>query len=317
MTAPAPGLPPNFPTSVPTGGTVDIWNLPKYITDYEKSSQGAAKPFNMGSTSVTRQVQAGGAAPGLDYYGHKNPGSPGITSPVTTTTQQYSSAEDIMKQFSAMSYNDPSAFLSLQAMLHQAGYLPGNPQAGFTAETQKAIAAAMVEYIQLSHGAGVPVPFFTGDPHNPGFLERKAATNLQQNPPKPGAGVAPPIKPVIQETDPQTLALYAQKAAQAALGRDLSKEDLQKFIDSYHQEEATAQQSAYSATQAAQHGGNPAAVIDKNDPRASAISYATAGHEQEFGQHQITGYTDAFLNMFLSGASAAPNMNVDPTAVGI
>jgi hypothetical protein len=216
MTAPAPGLPPNFPTSVPTGGAVDIWNLPKYITDIEAKNK---TPFNMGATSSTRNVPAGASGPGLDYYGHPlspggrqtdyygNPTGPTITSPVTTTTQQWRSAEDIMKQFTALSYNDPSAFLAIQAMLHQAGYLPGNPQAGMTSETQKAIASAMVEYLQLSQGAGVPVPFFTGDPHNPGFLERKAETNLAQNPPKPGAGQGPPAKPVIQLTDPQTLAL--------------------------------------------------------------------------------------------------------------
>ena len=316
MSAPVPGLPANFPT-VPAGGTVDIWNLPKYITDIEHSSQGSKTPFNMGYTSQTRNVYAGSSGPGLDYFGHKTASGGGIQTPITTTTQQWRSAEDIMKQFAGLSYNDPAAFLAIQALLHQAGYLPGNPQAGFTAETQKAVAAAMVEYLQLTKGAGTPVPFFTGDPHNPGFLERKAQTNMAQNPPKPAAGQGPPQKPVIQETDPQTLALYAQKAAQAALGRDLSKEDLQKFIDSYHAQEQAAQQGAYSAAQTAAQGGNPAAVIDKNDPRASAISYATAGHEQEFGQHQIQGYADTFLNMFLGGASAAPNVNVDPTAVGI
>jgi hypothetical protein len=303
MTAPAPGLPPNFPTSVPTGGSIDIWNLPKYITEYEKKT---AKPFFTGTT--TRNVQAGGAAPGLDYYGHKDPGSPGITSPVTTL--QYSSAEEIMKQFAAMSMNDPSGFLTIQALLHQGGYLPGNPQAGFTAETQKAITSAMAQYIQLAHGASVPISFEE-------FLTHQATTNMAQNPPKPGGGVAPPTKPVIQLTDPQTLANYAQRAAQAALGHNLTKEDLQKFIDSFHEQESTAQQDAYTAAQQAAQGGNPAAVIDKNDPRASAITYATAGHEKEFGQHQIQGYTDAFLNMFLGGASAAPQMNVDPTAVSI
>ena len=312
MTAPAPGLPANFPTT-PAGGTVDIWNLPQYVKNIEAKNK---TPFNMGYTSQTHNVYAGSSGPGLDYYGHPTASGGGIQTPVTSTTQQWRSAEDIMKQFAGLSYNNPSQFLAIQALLHQAGYLPGNPQAGFTAETQKAIASAMVEYLQLSQGAGVPVPFFTGDPHNPGFLERKAETNMTQNPPT-GKTPAPPQKPVIQLSDPQTLALYAQKAAQAALGRDLTKEDLQKFIDAYHGQEEASQQSAYTATQQAAAGQNPAAVIDKNDPRASAITYATAGHEKEFGQHQIQGYTDAFLNMFLSGASAAPNMNIDPTAVGV
>jgi hypothetical protein len=98
-------------------------------------------------------------------------------------------------------------------------------------------------------------------------------------------------------------------AAANSLGRALTKDELTKFIDQFHNEQIN------SYTQAANHNGLSA---QKDNSRAAAIDFVTTNNQPEFQQHQIQGYTDAFLNMFLpsGGPSAAPNVPVDPQAVG-
>ena len=149
-------------------------------------------------------------------------------------------------------------------------------------------------------GAGLPLTF-------EGWLDaatKQQYANQQGGVAGGGSGSGLPSTPAL--TDPDTLKLAAQKAAQAALGRNLSAGELSNFVDQFHAEQTSAFQSALKG-----QGAN----VDKSDARASAINFVTSSNSQEFGQHQAQGYTDAFLNMFLSGPSAAPDMNVDPSAV--
>jgi hypothetical protein len=155
----------------------------------------------------------------------------------------------------------------------------------------------MYSYLQVSQGAGVAINFQQ-------YLANVAAQTAANGGGTSGGGSSSPLL-----TDPDTLTRYAQMAAANSLGRALTKDELTKFIDQFHNEQIN------SYTQAAGHNGLSAM---KDDARSSAIGFVTSNNQPEFQQHQIQGYTDAFLNMFLpsGGPSAAPNVPVDPQAIG-
>lgn len=277
-------------------GAIDVWNLPSFIADYEKQVK---KPFVWDYKQPT------------DTSGNKafqNPEFKKANDVLDKGSENLDvnmSAEQLMKQLSAMSQNDPMGFASVQRLL-QAGNWYGSDKTiygGWNKQTEDAFANAMVQYLKVARGAGVPITFRQ-------FLINTANVNenLNGNTPGSGSGGAGgnlPSRPTL--TDPDTLKMYAQKAAQAALGRDLNGDELDKFINEFHNQQTAAYENAL-------HGNGD--VVDKNDPRASAIQFVTQGHQQEFDQHQVQGYADAFLNMFLPNSSAAPNVNVDPSAVG-
>lgn len=266
-------------SSVPIDGSgaLDTWGLPQWILDYEKKS---ALPFYWDNEDVTDKP-VGGVKQDFKVPVH-------------------SDAESLMKQFAAMAYNDPSKFVALQTALAQGPWVSGLKVTGaFDPDTEKALAAAMGQYLKTSEGANVPVTFKD-------FILQSAQTNQTLNPTN-GAGGTGGTSSRPELTDPDTLVMYAQKAAQAALGRSLSSDEVNSFVNEFHSQ----QQSSFNN---ALQGNGP--VVDKNDPRASAIGFVTSQHQQEFSQHQTQGYTDAFLNMFLGGTSAAPNVNVDSSAVG-
>jgi hypothetical protein len=167
-----------------------------------------------------------------------------------------------------------------------------------------ALLKAMIGFQQAAghDGAGLPLSFADWLDAN----TRQQYANQQGGVAGGGSGSGSGLPSTPTLADPDTLKLAAQKAAQAALGRNLSAGELSNFVDQFHAEQTSAYQSALKG-----QGTN----VDKTDPRGSAIRFVASTNSQEFGQHQAEGYTDAFLNMFLSGPSAAPNLNVDPTAV--
>jgi hypothetical protein len=187
---------------------------------------------------------------------------------------------------------------SIQALLKQGNWYGSSTttvQGGWNPQSEKALADALYSYIQVSQGAGVPINFQQ-------YLANVAAqTAANGGGTSGGVGSSTPLL-----TDPDTLTMYAQRAAVAALGHALDKGQLQTFIDQFHNEQIN------SFTDAANHNGLSA---QKEDARASAINFATTGaNQQEFDRHQTTGYVDAFMNML--SPNSAPNMNVDPRAVG-
>jgi hypothetical protein len=210
-------------------------------------------------------------------------------------------AEQAMKQFAAMSQNDPLGFAAFQKELAASGFFGSATKVygGWNGQTETAIADAMSQYLKVSEGAGVALSFRD-------FLSHQAAANTGINGGGGGSGSGSGLPSTPTLADPDTLKLAAQKAAQAALGRNLSAGELSNFVDQFHAEQTSAYQSALKG-----QGTN----VDKTDPRGSAIKFVASTNSQEFGQHQAEGYADSFLNMFLTGPSAAPNVNVDPTAV--
>ena len=216
----------------------------------------------------------------------------------------YGTALDLMKKYAALgSSSNPSdrqAFANLQQQLLALGAYGTSGSTNlvrfgtWTDLDAQAMLRVFKSYQQVAgkDGAGQPISFEE-------YVNQAAAQSAANG----QAGGTGSSNPVLL-TDPDTLKRYAQMAAQAALGRNLTADQLSTFVDQFHQQQISA---------AGAPGG---ALVDKNDPRASAIDFVTQQNSQEFGQHQVQGYTDSFLNMFLPNSSAAPNVNVDPTAVG-
>lgn len=277
-------------TTAPTdsSGAIDIWDLPADV-------KGHVIWFDTGTTPA---ATAGGSQ-AAQRLAKANPGEVNVaklSAPHSFEVQ--ASAEDVMKQFAAMSQTDPTNFAAIQKELSDAGFYgaAASVYGGWNQQTETAVKDAMLQYIKVSEGAGVPVSFLD-------FLKNTAAANTGING-NGGTGGTGSSAPVL--SDPDTLRRYAQEAAQAALGRNLTPNQLDTFVSQFHN------QQIQSYTDAANHNGLSS---QKDDPRASAVSFVTGSNQQEFGQHQIQGYTDAFLNMFLPSGSSAPNVPVDPSAV--
>jgi hypothetical protein len=273
-------------------GMVSLWNLPSYML----STNGNKAPvlwFDTGHHAEKVHVPGPGE--------HSGPGS--------DITQVHSfdinaTPEQIMKQFAAMSQNDPQGFQAIQKQLADAGFYgsTSNVYGGWNKQTEGALRDAMIQYLKVSQGAGAAVSFTQ-------FLANSSGENLANgvNPAGGGSASSTAKVPHPTLTDPDQLTFYAQKAAQAALGRNLSQAELTQFIDQFHQQQIDSFNQSYSGT------GNP---IDKTDARSSASAFVSQDFKPEMQKHQVQGYADAFLNMFLTGPSSAPNVNVDQTNVG-
>jgi hypothetical protein len=279
---------------VDSSGMVSTWSLPSYML----STNGNKAPvlwYDTGHHAEKVHVPGPGE--------HSGPGSD-ITQ--VHSFDINSTPEQVMKEFVTKSQTNPDEFRALQHLLADAGFfgVDSHIYGGWNTQTEHALASAMEKYLQVSEGAGVPVSFMQ-------YLQNTADANTANgNAGIAGGGgsggsIAKVPHPTL--TDPDQLTFYAQKAAQAALGRNLSQPELTQFIDQFHQQQIDSFNQSYSGT------GNP---IDKTDARSSASAFVSQDFKPEMQKHQATGYADAFLNMFLSGPSAAPNVNVDQTNIG-
>jgi hypothetical protein len=288
--------------SDPTTGLISIWTDPTNLPSSDsKAFWDTSIWYDNGTKTASNSNPDGSVAAPHSRGGptFDDVGSPSKSHSVSFDNNM--SAAEVMKQYAAMSQRDPLGFAAIQKELQAAGFYGASTTAvlgGFNSQTEKALADAMYQYIKVAQGSGTPVNFSD-------FLRNTAAANQGINGNVPGAsgGSSTPIL-----TDPDTLTRYAQMAAQAALGRSLSKQELNSFVDQFHQ------QQVQSYTDAANHNGLSSM---KDDPRASAIGFVTSTNKPEFEQHQIQGYTDSFLNMFLpSSTSAAPSPTMDPQGIG-
>jgi hypothetical protein len=197
-------------------GMVSVWQLPKYML----STDGHKAPvlwFDTGHHAEKVHVPGPGE--------HSGPGS--------DITQVHSfdinaTPEQIMKQFAAMSQNDPVGFQAIQKQLADAGYYGASSHiyGGWNTQTELALRGAMIQYLKVSQSAGVPVSFTQ-------FLNNSTAANAANGNAgiagSGGSGGSTAKVPHPTLTDPDQLTFYAQKAAQAALGRNLSQPELTQF----------------------------------------------------------------------------------------
>jgi hypothetical protein len=96
-----------------------------------------------------------------------------------------------------------------------------------------------------------------------------------------------PQRAPLQLTDPATLQHTLQSAAQNALGRNLSKAELNHFVHAFHGQE----QDAYDTSGKGQTYTNP-------DVAGEAMSFVDSGHTAEEHQFQEAGYVDVINKMF-------------------
>jgi hypothetical protein len=288
--------------SDPTTGLISIWTDPTNLPSSDsKAFWDTSIWYDNGTKTASNSNPDGSVAAPHSRGGptFDDVGSPSKSHSVSFDNNM--SAAEVMKQYAAMSQRDPLGFAAIQKELQAAGFYGASTTAvlgGFNSQTEKALADAMYQYIKVAQGSGTPVNFSD-------FLRNTAAANQGINGNMSG-GSGGSSTPLL--TDPDELTRYAQMAAQNSLGRSLSKQELNSFIDQFHNEQIQ------SYTDAANHNGLSA---QKDNSRAAAIDFVTTNNKPEFEQHQIQGYTDSFLNMFLpSSTSAAPQVPVDPQAVG-
>jgi hypothetical protein len=262
---------------VDSSGAVDEWNLPSFLKGHvfwwdsgtTKQSGGQSRTTNNGQDAVAGRTVAVDKPHSFDIN---------------------ASAETIMKQFAAMSYNDPSQFMGLQAALAQGPWASGLKMSGtMDSETEGALAKAMTQYLKLTESAGVAVSF------------KQYLINAAQggagglgNVNNPG-GTGGTSMSSVSLTDPAELMQNAQSAAQAALGHTLSTDQLNAFVSQFHSAQTNAQHKAGS-------------IYDGMSAPAEANQFAQQSDEQGFTNHQAQGYMDTFVNMFLSGNEARGNV---------
>lgn len=269
---------------VDSSGAVDEWNLPSFLKGHvfwwdsgmTKQTGGQSRTTNNGQDAVAGKTVAVDKPHSFDIN---------------------ASAETIMKQFAAMSYNDPAQFMGLQAALAQGPWASGlKPSGTFDSQTETALAKAMTQYLKLTESAGVSVSF------------KQYLANAAQG----GAGGYGTVNGLggsgsgsvssVSLTDPAELMAQAQTAAQAALGHTMTQEQLNTFVSNFHTAQTNAQHKAGS-------------IYDGMSAPAEANQFAQQSDPQGFTNHQAQGYMDSFMNMFLPSGSQRGNVQpVTPVA---
>lgn len=236
----------------------------------------------------------GTPVPGGSAQGQKNASTFGDNKLPDQGQNAYTPAYKLMQRFAQESVTNPNSFAALQADLFQAGLYGTTPPTWgtWTAKDGDAIVQAFKGYTAVSQ-TGVPLTFedwLSG--------AASAGTASQQSKVNP-----------VSYTPTDYLQKAAQSAARATLGHELSESDLQKFVSSFHSQEATAQGGAAQA-QLSNTATTPGDASP--DPTSGASDYISQNFANEEAQHSAKGYMNAMLDMFLPSSSTRPTLNTDP-----
>lgn len=286
MTTPLPPLPSygSGGATAPSSGKYDpndVWKLgdlydkPIYLGYDEPTA-----PVT-GSIRSHLPVEDRGGTPGGNSYGK--------------TQQLIDKYNELWQKGTAgdkAAYDD---FVTLQKQLWFAGAYGQTPLNSvhvgqWTDQTLNALEGAISNYVQTSKARGKPQTFED-------WLQANVAGGLAAGGgfDYSAGGSGSGTKRQVQLTDPETLRRHVQSAAQAALGRGLSKDELQKFVDSFHQSESDAQSSTNS-------------TVTPPDAASDALAYAEQIDPQGYSNHQAQAYANAFADLFLPSASQRPNI---------
>jgi hypothetical protein len=281
----------DYPTTVPT--------LPDGTPDYGRAS-GQAQTSVSGKTSIWN-IPTGVDPnkplwfdighhllndPTLDRDARRTPDRP----PPVTSTEIMASPTKIMRQYAAMSANNPGGFLSLQKLLASGPWGTVHETGAFDSSTESALGQAMAQYLKLSHGAGVAMSFSE-------YLQKTAETAqaLGGDGTSLGSGQhqAPPP---IQLTDPTQIRAAAQSAFQEALGKGATSAQLDKFIKTF--------QSAQTTAQLTQSG-----TVSMPDLSSQAMAFAQGADPHGFKENQRTSFMDQLVNLL---GGSRPNQQPTP-----
>lgn len=212
------------------------------------------------------------------------------TNSTSSSHEIMSSPTKIMRQYAAMSANNPGGFLALQKLLASGPWGTVHETGAFDASTESALGQAMAQYLKLSHGAGVAMSFSE-------YLQKTAETAqaLGGDGTSLGQGQHQPPPP-IQLTDPTQIKAAAQSAFQEALGKGASSAQLDKFVKSF--------QSAQTSAQMVQTG-----TVSMPDLSSQAMAFAQSSDPHGFKENQRTSFMDQLVNLL---GGSRPNQQPTP-----
>jgi len=275
--SPTPGISPQPPTpkvpTLPDGtpdygrasgqaqsaatGKVSIWDIPTGVDPN--------KPiwFDIGHSAAHEQT--------LDL-------KTGRTNDIASVTshQIFASPTKIMRQYAALSANDPAAFVAVQKLLASGPWGTVHQTGAFDKYTEAALGSAMAQYLKLSHGAGVAMSFSE-------YLQKTAATAQALG--GDGTSLQGSTPPVINLTDPAEIKAAAQSAFQEALGKGADEKLLDSFVKKF--------QSAQTNAQLVSGGG----TSSMPDLSSEAMAYAQKSDPQGFHDNQRTAFLDQLVNL--------------------
>ncbi len=204
------------------------------------------------------------------------------------------SAGDLVKYPITLYASDPKGYLQLQQALYAAGFYGATPASsipwgsdpqGTTFDAYKKVLIAA----QQAQAAGyniTPTDLLTD------AVKRHQAAQ---------AGIPAAKNPlIIQYSDPAVLRGIVQTAAQEALGRNLSADEVDSFIQSYHRQEAAFAKKNYEAQQDTTGGTHSFNGLSEGSAEAQAKEFVQGGHPQEAGGQDLASYVGV-LQQLLNG----------------
>jgi len=202
------------------------------------------------------------------------------------------SAADLVKYPITLYGSDPKQYLQLQQALYAAGFYGSTPASsipwgsdpqGTTYDAYKKVLIAT----QQAQAAGFNIT--PTEMLSDAVARHKAATAGAQVP-KPGL--------VIQQSDPAVLRGLVQQAAQEALGHNLSKDEVNGFVESFHRQEAAYSQKAYAAQQ---NSTGATFQLTQPDASAQAKEFVEGGHPTEAGGNRLADYVGVIQSLLGNG----------------
>ena len=216
----------------------------------------------------------------------------------------HSTALQAMNYFMGLYGSDRPQFNGVREMLANAGYYGSDEisrvvnRAAGTWDAD-ALHKAMLDYTGWSKQTGSPTTFVE-------WLQGgQGNKNLGGNSAMGSYGGGGGAGGTVSLTDPSQITMYAQRAARASLGQELTPDQLNQFISQFHTEEQANQTAAMTG----------AAKVNSSDARSESIQYIKQNFQPQMEQHESQGYMNALLNLFLPNQDQRSAINTDPNAV--
>lgn len=185
------------------------------------------------------------------------------------------------RQVAALSQTNPAAFQQWQQMLYAGDFYSGKPRLGvYGAADVKALQAALTAYQQVNAQANAAIGQGKAPASQPLAFQEWLNQRISQVKGTGGPGAGSTRAPLtISYTDPAELESAAQSAAQQALGRDLSQNEIHSFIGAFHSKEASAQRGAYNGDKS----------VTNPEVTGEATNFVTKGNQEEANdRHEAT-----------------------------
>lgn len=197
--------------------------------------------------------------------------------------------------------NRLTTYEQLQRALWQAGFygqtsLDSIHVGQWTSQTQSALIGALGNYEQLAKGGKLPLTFSE-------FLNQNAVMGQDGGQNSGGSNSSSPAPFQANLADPNTIRAVAQNAAQQALGRSLSDDELSKFVQQFQAEQTAAERTAYNGT----------GTVTQPDLSSEAASFVQQNNPKAYQQNQRSAYLDALVNLL---GGTRPSVTPTPSVGG-